>query len=97
MEFISFRADKELKKQMEVLAKLENKNKSDEYREIFLMGLEEKKKDIALKEYQTGKISLGKAAELAGLTSWEFLQLLKERNIPMNITKDEILKGVGNL
>jgi len=97
MEFISFRADKELKKQMEVLAKLENKNKSDEYREIFLMGLEEKKKDIALKKYQTGKISLGKAAELAGLTSWEFLQLLKERNIPMNITKDEILKGVGNL
>jgi len=82
---------------MEVLAKLENKNKSDEYREIFLMGLEEKKKDIALKKYQTGKISLGKAAELAGLTSWEFLQLLKERNIPMNITKDEILKGVGNL
>ena len=80
-----------------MLAKIEDKKISDEYREVFLAGLRQKKKALALKKYQRGEFSLGKAAEFAGMASWEFLQLLREANIPMNLTKEEILKGVDNL
>ncbi|MEK6982682.1 MAG: UPF0175 family protein [Candidatus Micrarchaeota archaeon] len=97
MEFVSFRAEKELKMQLELLATMENKNKSDEYREIFLLGMQEKKKEVSVRKYRLGELSLGKASELSGLTNWEFLQLLREKKVPLNLTKEEVLEGVENL
>jgi len=55
------------------------------------------RKEIALEKYANGSISLGKAAEFTQLTTWEFLQILKERNIPINLTKDHVLDGIDNL
>ncbi len=95
MESISFRAEKELKKQIDDLAQLEKKNKSDEYREIFLLGIGEKRKELASLKYQSGEFSLGQAAELANITIWEFLHLLKQKELSINLTKDEVLKGLG--
>ncbi|HEC40571.1 MAG TPA: hypothetical protein ENI29_20175 [bacterium] len=40
--------------------------------------------EIALKEYLDNKISLGKAAENAGISIWEMLDELKRRNITLN-------------
>ena len=40
--------------------------------------------EIALKEYLSNKISLGKAAENAGISIWEMLDELKSRNITLN-------------
>ena len=97
MDFVSFRADKELKKQLEQLADLENKNKSDEYREIFLLGIEEKLKSLAVEKYRKGEFSAGMAAGLANTTIWEFMGLLKERKIPMNLTSEDVLRGIDNL
>ena len=84
MDFISFRTDRALKEEAELLAELENKNKSEEYRDIFLTGLQEKKKEMAIQRYQRGELSLGKAAELANLAILEFPRLLKEKNVPIN-------------
>lgn len=97
MEFISFRADKGLKKQIDELAGLENNNKSTEYREVFLLGIEEKRKALAVKKYRKGEFSIGAAAKLAKTTSWEFLQILKERKTPINLTGEDVLEEVANL
>ena len=57
------------------------------------------RKLVALELYREGKVSLGKASEIAGLSVWEMMSLLKERRIPLNYSikdfeKDlELLEG----
>lgn len=43
----------------------------------------------AIELYREGKVSLGKAAEFAGLSVREFLYELRKRDIPINYTKEE--------
>lgn len=43
----------------------------------------ELKTQIALFFYEKGKLSFGKARELAGLSVWEFMEKLKENQIPL--------------
>ena len=38
---------------------------------------------LALYLYEKGKLSFGKARELAGLSVWEFMDRLKENQIPL--------------
>ena len=57
------------------------------------------RKLVALELFREGKVSLGKASEIAGLSVWEMMSLLKERRIPLNYSikdfeKDlELLEG----
>ena len=43
----------------------------------------------AIELYREGKVSLGKAAQLAGLSLKEFLYELRKRGIPINYTREE--------
>ncbi len=44
----------------------------------------------ALELYREGRVSLGKAAEIAGLSIREFLYELRSRNIPLNYDVEEL-------
>ena len=46
---------------------------------------------LALRFYQDRTLSLGKAARLAGLSRWEFIELLSENNVPVLDFSDEEL------
>ncbi len=55
---------------------------------------------VALELYREGRVSLGKAAELAGLGLREFLYELRTRSIPLNYDLEELkgdLKAVKEL
>ncbi len=41
--------------------------------------------ELALDLFKTDEVSLGRAAELAGLDRWQFQELLRERGIPIVI------------
>lgn len=47
------------------------------------------KRELAIHLFQEGKLSFGKARELAGLTVWEFQNLLGTRNIPVHYGVEE--------
>lgn len=48
------------------------------------------KRSLAVELYREGKLSLGKAAELAGTKSkWEMLMLLSERGVPIDYTSED--------
>ncbi len=48
--------------------------------------------------YREGKLSLGKAAELAGAKSkWEMLLLLSVRGVPLDYTADDAEKDLQTL
>ncbi len=96
-DFISFRSKKELRNLAEFLAKLESRKLSDEYREIFRTGIAEKRKLIAVDKYHKEEVSIGKAAEIAGLSIWEMLELLKEQRVGLNLEAEDIIKAAEEI
>ena len=52
----------------------------------------EMKRELALTLFQQGKISFGKARELAGMTVWAFQQLLGSREIPVHYDVEDYLE-----
>lgn len=51
----------------------------------------------AVKEYVEGKVSLGKAAEVAGMSKRKFMAILKDTGIPLNVGVEDFVKGFGFL
>ncbi len=52
---------------------------------------------LALFLYEHGRISLGKACELSGLTQWEFAEINQTLNIPMHYTPQELQQDLARL
>lgn len=45
---------------------------------------DELRRELAMHLFQQGKLSFGKAREMAGMTVWTFQQLLGSRGIPVH-------------
>ena len=75
----------------------------DEVMHAARMTPEELKRELAIHLFREGKLSFGKARELAGLNVWEFQNLLGSRNIPIHYGVEEYeddlraLKEMGHL
>ena len=52
---------------------------------------------VALELYREGRVSLGKAAELAGLSLREFLYELRSRRVPLNYDLEELEEDVKTM
>jgi predicted HTH domain antitoxin len=57
----------------------------------------ELKQELALALYAQGKISFGKARELAGLTVWQFQNELGSRGIPPHYDAEDFAEDVATL
>lgn len=55
------------------------------------MSPEEMKRELAFILFQQGKLSFGKAREMAGMTVWDFQYLLGQRNIPIHYDVQDYL------
>ena len=56
------------------------------------------KRSLAVELFREGKLSLGKAAELAGMKNkWEMLALLSERGVPLDYTAKDAEKDLQTL
>ncbi len=75
----------------------------DEVMHAARMTPEDLKRELAIHLFREGKLSFGKARELAGLNVWEFQNLLGSRNIPLHYGVEEYeddlrtLKEMGHL
>ncbi len=64
---------------------------------------EELRRELAIYLFQQGKLSFGKAREMAGMTVWVFQQLLGSRGIPIHYDLEDYeadrstLKEIGQL
>jgi len=57
----------------------------------------ELKVELAVYLYAQGRLSMGKARELAGMALWEFRQLLASRSIPTHYDQVELDEDVATL
>jgi predicted HTH domain antitoxin len=56
------------------------------------------KTSLAIRLYRLEKLTLGKAAQLAGFSRFEFETLLSENEIPIsNLTLNDVLKDIQKL
>ena len=55
------------------------------------------KVELAVHLYAEGRLSLGKARELAGMSLWEFRQLLASRRIPPHYDVTDLEEDVTTL
>ena len=57
----------------------------------------ELKRELAIHLYEQGKLSFGKAREMAGMTVWEFQQLLGTRRIPVQYDIEDYEEDISTL
>ena len=79
---ISVRINDEMKTEIEIFTKEEKLEQTSEAaRKLLAIGLEEWRKEKALKLLEDGKISISKAAEMTKTSVWDVMLLIKERGI----------------
>lgn len=94
MTLISTRIPDDLTKELEWYAKKEKIGKTIALRKVLDKGLREIKLEYALDLYQKGKITLMKAAEVADMSLWEILDVVREKRIPMHYTLKDVEKDI---
>jgi predicted HTH domain antitoxin len=52
---------------------------------------------LAVELYREGKVSLGKATEIAGVTKWEMMEILASKGIPIQYDVKDLEKDVKTL
>ena len=56
----------------------------------------ESRKLLALKYFRDKILSLGRAAQLAGLSKWDFIEFLSENNVPvLDYDEDKVARELG--
>jgi len=57
----------------------------------------ELKKELAIHLFQQGRLSFGKARQLADMSAWVFQQLLGSRGVPMHYDLDDYAEDMAAL
>ena len=86
----SVRLPKEIVEEIERLSREEGVDKGTLIRKLIAESLKEYKIKKALELYREGKLTLWKAAEIAGITYSEALEELKKRNIPFKYNSEDL-------
>lgn len=84
MKTISIRLDEKTLKKTGRIAETENLERSATVRQSICLGLEILSKKIAVEKYSEGKFSLSQAAEFAGTSVGEMIELLAQKGIKAN-------------
>ncbi len=90
---VSIRMDEENYNFLNKLAKEEKEDLSKAVREVVYKG----RVMLAIEKYKKGEASLGRAAELAGLSVGQMMTLLAEYGVESTLEKEDYLKGLENL
>ena len=87
MELVSARLDTE---SLEEFENVMNESKSKVVRELVEAG----RKHKTLELYKNKKVSLGLGSRLAGVTLSEFIDLLKDHNVSLNLDIEDVKRSL---
>ena len=91
---ISARIEEELVKEIDEIVREKGTDRSAVIRELLYIGLKEYKLKKALELVRERKVTVWKAAEIAGITYREMLEKLREHNVPFPITAEELAREI---
>ena len=87
---IATRVNEELLREIELVSKVEGLDKSSAIKKLLLEGLKKWKLDYAIKLYKEEKVSIWKAARIANISIWELIEIIKEKNITLNLDESDL-------
>ena len=90
MKVTSVRLPKEMLDEIERISREEGVDRGTLIRRLLAESLREYRVRRALDLYRSGKVSLWRAAELAGITYREALEELRRRNIPFSYSLEDL-------
>jgi predicted HTH domain antitoxin len=61
------------------------------------MTSQEMRRELAIYLFQQGRLSFGKAREMAGMTVWTFQQILASREIPVHYDVEDYEEDLATL
>lgn len=96
-ERVTVTMSEEILDELDEIAKERHEDRSSALRQILAVGISETKIKGALESYSMGKVSIGKAAESAGVSLWRFLDLLKERKVPLKYSMEDAEKEITSI
>ena len=92
---VSARIPKDMEREVVELMREEHLEKSAALRKLLHLGLSEYRVERALRLLSQGKVSVGRAAEIARMSLWEFSDLVRDRRIPW--VSDELVEDLKAL
>ncbi len=90
MRVLTLRIPEDMLKMIDEIAEREGKERSEVIRELLNIGLRDKLVEEAIKMYRDGKVSMWKAARIAGLSLWEFIEILKNKGVDIQYSIREL-------
>jgi predicted HTH domain antitoxin len=94
METVAVRIPKDIEEELRLVVEREGLDRSTALRKMLEKGLKEWKKELALQLLREGKVTLWKAAEVAGVTIWEMLELVEEEGISLPIRAEDVIEDI---
>lgn len=87
---VTARVPEELYETIETIREAEQTDRSTAIKRLLERGIEDWRLETAVRRYQDGTVSLGRAAELAAVSVWQLLDVLDERGIEVNYTEADL-------
>jgi len=94
---VTARLKVELLKEIQEVAKEESIDRSSAIQRLLQMGLKKYRMEKALNLYRDGKVTLWKAAELAGVSLREMMEEISARDIPYQYDLEALEEFVDEL
>jgi len=91
---VTTRVDKEILKEIKFFAKEEGLDRSAEIRRLLSKAIKQKRIDYALGRYKQGNITIGKAAEIAGMHLREMMALAAKEKIPLQYSMKSLEEDI---
>jgi predicted HTH domain antitoxin len=92
---ISVRVPRDQIGEIDALAEERGVDRSIQIRELIAIALSEIRIRTALDQLRDGKVSVWRAAKLAGVTYREMLTAMREHNVPFPLSEDELRREIG--
>jgi len=87
---IATRINEALLKDIDFICKVEGLDKATVIKRLLTEGLKKWKLDYAIRLYCDGKVSLWRAARIANVSLWEFIDILKEKRIELHLDSEDL-------
>lgn len=94
LEAVTARFPRDMLREVERLAKKEKVDRSELIRRLLDFALQQKRIEEAVRAYQGGKVTLWKAAEMAGVSLREMMELTRTKKIIVPYTLDDLKRDI---
>ncbi|MFB6253212.1 MAG: UPF0175 family protein [Halobacteriaceae archaeon] len=87
---VTARVPDDIYEAVEMISEEEQTDRSTAIKRLLERGIEDWRIETAVRRYRKGAVSIGRAADLAGLSIWRFLDILDERGVEINYTEADL-------